>query len=170
VSALRIALLDHSESVHSRELETALRAVGHEPQLVGAATVPALEELLRRRGFTPALPYVPRAATELLRGEFDLAHAFSAPDAAAALAWRRVSGRPAVYTCTETLDRETLADARLRLWTLARALEDSDAIVAATDAIRESAERWFACSPAVIAADAAAYERLYRELLAQRRS
>jgi len=171
VSALRIALLDQSESAHSRQLEAALRAAGHEPYLVGASTVAALEELLRRRGFTQALSHLPRAAADLLRGEFDVAHAFSATDATAALPWRRMRGRPVVFTCTAPLDRAGLADGRLRLWTLAKAVEESDALVAPTDAIRISVERWFACSPGLIAAaDAAAHERLYRELLAQRRS
>lgn len=163
MSALRIALLDHTEGTYSRELELALRAAGHAPRLLGQRAVPPVEALLRRRGFTPAVSHVPRTVLELLRGDFDLAHAFSAPDAAAALAWRRVSGRPAVYTCTETLDRETLADGRLRLWALAQAIEDADAVAAASDEVRTAVERWFACSPTVIAAgDAAAYEGLYR--------
>jgi hypothetical protein len=171
VNALRIALLDHTQSAYSRELASGLRAAGHEPRLLAPASKPAVEALLRRRGFTPALSHVPRAVAELMRGEFDLAHAFSAPDAAAALAWRGMRARPAVFTLTEPVDRAAVADGRLRVWTLARAIEESDALVAATDAIGASIERWFACSPAVIGAgDAARHERRYRELLTQRRS
>jgi hypothetical protein len=166
VSALRIALLDHSEGAYSRELEGALRAAGHAPRLIGPRSAGPIETLLGRRGFTPALSHTPRATFELLHGEFDLAHAFTAPDAAAALAWRRVRGRPAVFTCTEMLDRGTVADRRLRLWSLTRAIEDADAVAAATDGIGQSFDRWFACSPVVVpGGDAGAYERLYRAQL-----
>ncbi len=171
MSALRVALLDQAASGYSRQLETGLRAAGCQADRVEATTLRPLETLLRRRGFIPALSRVPFAVAELLRRELDLAHAFSASDAVAALACRRVRGRPVVFTCTEPVARATVADGRLRLRFLAQAVEDSDAIVAATDAVRGSLERWFACSPTVIGAeDAAAYERLYRELLAQRPS
>ena len=165
MSALRIALLDRTDSGYSRELETALRAAGHEPRLLGDRAIPAAEALLRRRGFTPALSHVPPAALQLVRGDFDVAHAFSGPDSAAALAWRRVSRRPVVFTWTEVPDRGTVADARLRLATLARAVEESDAVTAATEEILRAVERWFACSPAVVAArDAAVYGQLYARL------
>lgn len=171
MSGLRVALLDGDGSEYSRDLESALRREGCQASRVESSSLPPLESLLRRRGFTPALTRVPLAVAELLRGEFDLAHAFSAPDAVAALACKRVRGCPVVFTCTEALDRGTVADARLRVWTLAQALAGSDAIVAATDSIQESVERWLAYLPSVIAADdAVAHERLYRELLAQRRS
>lgn len=163
MSALRIALLDHTGGEYSRELEAALRAAGHDPRLVGDLTVPAAEAVLRRRGFTHALSHVPRAVAELLRGNFDVAHAFTAPDATAALAWRRMGGGPVVFTCTEILDRGGLANGRLRLSTLERALEDSDALIAADDDIRAGIESWFARSPAEVLApgDAAAHERVY---------
>ncbi|MGH2839035.1 MAG: hypothetical protein ACRDJY_11910, partial [Thermoleophilaceae bacterium] len=103
---------------YSRELDDALRAGGHEPRHFGDLTVPAVEGVLRRRGFTPALSHIPRALAELLRAEFDVVHAFTAADAAVALAWRRMRGAPAVFTCTEVVDRSTLASGRLRLATL----------------------------------------------------
>lgn len=168
MSALRIALLDHTAGAYSRELCDALRAAGHEPRLVGDLSVPAAESVLTGRGFTPALSHVPRAALELLRAELDVAHAFTAPDAAAALGWRRMRGGPAVFTCTEVLDRGTLADGRLRLAALGRAIEETDALIAADDDVSAAVERWFARSPqdVLAAGDAAAHERLYRELLA----
>jgi hypothetical protein len=168
VSALRIALLDHAEGAYAHGLDGALRAAGHEPHLVGGLAVPTAEALLRRRGFTPALSHVPRAVAVLLGGEFDLAHAFTAPDAVAALAWRQVRNGPAVFTCTEAVDRGALANGRLRLSMLEMAIDDTDAFVAAGDDVRTAIERWFACSPAAVmgAGDVAAHERLYRALLA----
>ena len=167
MSALRIALLDRTEGGYSRELETALRASGHETRLFGDRAIPVAEALLGRRGFTPALSHIPPTVFELLRGEFDLVHSFSAPDAAAAFAWRRMSGRPIVFTCTEVLERGTLADGRLRFASIAGAFEDSDAVVAASDKIRNAAERWLACSPEVIAAgDGNGYGRVYGALVA----
>jgi hypothetical protein len=74
-----------------------------------------------------------------------------------------------VFTCIEPLDRDRLADRRLRLWLLQRAVQDSDALVAATEESRAALARWLALDAPVIASgDAAGYERLYRELLAQR--
>ena len=168
MSALRIALLDHTGGAYSRELDAALRTAGHEPSPVGDLAVAAAEAVLGRRGFTPALSHVPRAAAELLRGGFDVAHAFTAPDAAAALAWRRLGGGPAVFTCTEALGRGALANGRLRLPLLERAIENTDALVASGEDVRAAIERWFARSPdeVLAAGDAAAHDRLYRELLA----
>ena len=162
MSRLRVALLDGDGGGYSAELEAALRAAGHDPRLITGGAVAPVEALLSRRGFTRGLSRVPGVTLELLRGGFDAAHAFSAPDAAAARAWRRVTGRPAVFTCDETVDRETLADARLRLELVTRAIEDSDATTAASDEVLAAMERWLACSPPVLrASDAAAHERLY---------
>ena len=134
MSTLRLALLDHTEGAYSRELEAALRGDGHDMRLLGQRAAGPVEALLRRRGFTSALSHIPPAVSELLHGEFDLVHAFSAPDAVAALAWRRVSKRPVVFTCTETLSRATVADRRLRLRLLDAAVTASDAVLALDDA------------------------------------
>jgi hypothetical protein len=169
VSALRVALLDHNEDGYARELATALRAAGHEPPLLGSHAVAPLEALLRRRGFTEPLSHVPPAVAALARGEFDVAHAFTAPDAAAAIAWRRLSGCPVVFTCVVPPTRATVSDRRLRLWALARAVEESDALISGSEDARAGLDRWFATSPEVLAAsDASAHERLYRKLLAGR--
>jgi hypothetical protein len=131
--------------------------------------VPAVERLLGKRGFTPGLTHVPATLAALATEDFDLAHAFSPLDAVAALAWRRRSGRPVVLTLTERLRRENVADRRLRLWSLARAVEESDALLSADEGVRASAGRWLAVAPTVLAGnDAAAHEHLYRDLLARR--
>ena len=105
----------------------------------------------------------------LIRGHYDVAHAFSPSDALTALTWRRLGGGPVVFTCTESLDRDGLADRRLRLWVLEHAVQDADALVAATEESRAALARWLALDVAVIkSGDAAGYERLYRDLLARR--
>lgn len=190
---LRIALLHHrygspprdGAERHVRELAGALHAAGHRPEVVsshGGATRRSVEDglpvtrcrrppdaQLRWRGFSGPLTQLPFTLRTLLSGAYDAAHAFSPPDALAALWWRRFAGRPAVYTCCEAVGRERLADARLRLRLVARAVEDSDAVTAPKEEIEASMWRWLAVEPAVIApSDAAAHERLYRELIARR--
>ena len=166
MTPLRIALLDQAGTGRVHELGAALRRAGHEPRLLGSRALAPVEGLLRRRGFTPALSHVPLAAIDMLRGEYDVAHAFSPPDAVAALAWRRARGGAVAFTCTEPLERANVANGRLRLATLTSALDDPDAVAAADEEVRTSVEGWFALSLTVLApADAEAHERLYRKLL-----
>lgn len=168
MSALRIALLDVVGGSYARELRHTLSAAGHEAILLGSHSIAPAEALLRRRGFTSNLSHVPGAVWDLTTGEYDIVHTFTPPDAVAAMAWRGVTGRPVVFTCSEMLDRATVADARLRLASLVRAIEDSEAVAAANDAVRERLDRWFARSAEVLGAgDAAGHERLYRRLLGQ---
>jgi hypothetical protein len=162
---VRVALLCGDRRGHAAadELGRALRAAGHEALLLdrdgGAA-----EALLRRRGFTDALTALPLGAAALARGGFDVAHAFSPPDAAAALLRRRA---PVVFTCVETLGRDRLADRRLRLALLRRAVEESDALVAPGEPAAAALARWLAVDARVLAPDdAEGHLHLYRDLLA----
>ena len=110
--SLRIALLhdDSSGADHASELADGLDRAGHDAQLVRASAVGALESLLRRRGFADSLTRVPAGLTALLRGGFDVAHAFSPTDAAAALTWRRLAARPAVAGMMVDRSRDSGAD------------------------------------------------------------
>jgi hypothetical protein len=139
---MKVALLDHAENA-----DPAARAV---------------DRILVRRGFTPGLAHVPGTVLRLRRGAFDLAHAFTAPDAVAGLMW----GGPVVFTCTEVLRRDNVANSRLRLHTFERALTESDAVLAADERVAESMWRWLAVEAPVL--DTAGHDRLYGELLAQR--
>jgi hypothetical protein len=129
--------------------------------------VPRLPESpLRLRGFTGPLTHVPFLYRALRHGSYDVAHAFSAPDAKAALAWARRTGGPAVFTCVETLTRESLADRRLRLRLLTAAVERSDAVIAPSVDAVAALRRWMATDALLLEpADATAHERLYRKLL-----
>ena len=159
---VRVALLDAGGVDHARALSAAL---GGAP-LIEPHGVEAAEWLLGRRGFTPGLTRVPTALAALARGDFDVVHAFTPLDTVSALVWRRRTARPVVFTCVDPLGRENVADRRLRLWSLRRALEESDALLAADSGVRASLERWAAIdAPVLDARDGAAHERLYRDLL-----
>jgi hypothetical protein len=164
-SSIRVALLDADGGEHARELGAALGGAA----LIRAAGIEAAERLLRGRGFVPGLTRVPATLAALAGTDLDVAHAFTPLDAVAALAWRRRTASPVVFTCVEPLGRENMADRRLRLWSLRRALEDSDALLAADAGVRASMERWAAIdAPVIDPSDAAAHERLYRDLLLRR--
>ena len=163
-AAIRVALLDASGGEHARAAAEAL----DDAMLVRARGVRVAERVLRQRGFAAGLTEIPTILATLACGGFDVAHAFTPLDAVAALEWRRRAGRPVVFTCAEPIGRENVADRRLRLWTLRRAVEESDALLATDDGVRTGLERWFGASARVIAAgDGDGLERLYLDLLAR---
>jgi hypothetical protein len=164
VTSLAVALVHHGDDTCVDELADALRELGHRVAVVRRRALP--EMLLRGRGFTGPLTHVPAATGALLRGRFDVAHAFSPPDALAARAWRRLTGRPVVVTTLEVLDRAHLADRRLRLALLRASVEDADAVLAAGDEARDALWRWMTVEAAVVdPRDGAAHARLYLDLL-----
>ena len=167
MTALRVALLDHGqEASPASDIAATLRERGHDPVLIGGRGTP-LDALPDRRGFTTPLTHLPATVRQLTTGRFDVAHAFSPQDAYAALRWRRRSGRPAVFSCPEPVERARLADRRLKLRFLRAALEESDAVIVHDERSREAAWRWLSLEPPLIPArDAAALEDLYSRLLA----
>ena len=170
-ASLRVALVHAAPAPACvRELAQALRAAGHRPRVVAPRPAAVVERVLRARGFMRPLSHLPSAGAALLREELDVVHAFSAQDAAVALAWQRRRGGPVVFTCAEAIDRGTVAHGRLRLRLLEAALRDADAVTAIDAASRDALERWLAVDAALVAPhDAAAHERLYRGLLDRRR-
>lgn len=157
----RIALIDHSSGELAAELSAA--------EIVSPRGVRLVEKVLRYRGFATPLTHVPFAVAELRRGGFDVAQAFTPQDAVAALLWRRSGGGPVVFSPGDPPRRETLADRRLGLRLLERALEESDAVVALTEQHRDAFLRWLALDvPVIEPRDAAGWERLYRGLLESR--
>jgi hypothetical protein len=162
---IRVALLHHSGAPPTGT-EVALQEAGAAPELMAGSS--PLDRLLRRRGFTGALTHVPFALGALLRGSYDVAHAFTAVDAQAALRWRRLSGGVVVFGCTEVLDRGNVADRRLRVRFLTDAVKETDAVVAYSDQAREALWRWLAVEAELLEPDdGPAHVALYRRLLAQ---
>lgn len=190
---LRIALLHHGYGVSAGsdaakvvgELADGLRAAGHRPCVLTSHhgltrrftedEVPVVqvgrlpEGMMYRRGFAGPLTHVPLTVRALVGAGYDVAHAFSPQDALAGTLWRRLVGRPTVFTCLETLTRDRLADRRLRLWLLRHAVEGSDMVIAPSVEGGEALWRWMALdAPVIDPRDAGAHERAYRRLMAHR--
>lgn len=161
---MRIALLGHGGLAPIADLAAALRAAGHEAIVVDASSraTRAADALLARRGFAVPLAHVPLAARAVARGGFDVAHAFTPADVAAAL----LAGRPVVFTPAEPPDRPGLADARLRLLLWEVVMSGAGALTAGDDESLDALARWLPRDAQVIdPSDAAGYERVYSSLL-----
>lgn len=179
---MRVALLDHSCRHGVMEAAASLVAVGIAPSLLTArppqeqpegVEVVALRELadapLRLRKIGDQLSHVPAAWLALGRGRFEVAHAFTPSDALAAIAWARWARKPTVLTCMEPPRREQLAARRLRLQTWRRAVEQTDAVLAADEEVGRALRRWMAVeAPVVDPVEAEAQSAVYRRLLARR--
>lgn len=174
--SLRVALLLRRFEVPGGEetersvsqLAVGLRERGISPEIIRPDPGPLAmaDTVLRRRGFTSQLAAVPSALGALLAGGYHLAHSFSATDAAAALAWRRMTRRPVVHTCVEPVERATLADGRLRLTTLRRSVKDTDAVLAPSSETQGALRRWLLVDAAIVAPDDYdSHEALYRRLM-----
>lgn len=183
---LHVALLEHDSAGTAKRLAAALAREAVEVALLGggegapggrapagsgggvelarAVRLPDLPLRLRKIGEAPGR--MPGALLALARGDYDVAHAFTAQDAAVAVAWSRLGGGPVVYTQREPLTRANVADRRLRLGMLRLALEQSAAVVAPNEAVASSVRRWMAVDPEVVAPeDGAEHLALYAGLL-----
>jgi hypothetical protein len=164
---LRIALLDHAHRgppEPAGELALALTAAGHEAEVIAPRSLPDAPLRLRKIGERPGR--LPGSYLALRAGGYDLAHAFTAQDAWAAVRWSRSAGRPCVFTCVEPLRRGNVAHRRLRLAMLRRAVEASHAVIAPDEEVGASLRRWMAVEPRIVEpGSAAGHLTLYEELL-----
>lgn len=171
-ASLRVALVDVDARAGDAvaRLASGLRSLGHTPTIIEGVRVPRLVETsLSTRGFVPSLARIPSALASLSSRRHDVAHVFSAVDAEAALAWRRVTGRPVVFTCVEPPSRATIANRRGRLRMTERAFGDVDAVAAADSSTRAAIERLLALDvPEIGIDDVVAYVDLYASCLADR--
>lgn len=191
--ALRVGLLLHSFKAPAaadsdravKELADGLVERGHEAFAFGCHRGPwerlceehrdvirvhrLSERLLSARGFITPVSHLPMLLIAMLEERVNVVHAFSAVDAQAALAYRRFSRKPFVFSFAEPPRREELADRRGKLRFLQRALRGSDAVTATSADVRDAVERWLAMDvPIVEPGDADAYETLYQELIERR--
>ncbi len=155
--------IDSETSAAVGGLAAGLRSLGHDAAIIQAARIPALiEKPLAARGFVASAGRIPLTLGALLSGGYDVAHAFSAVDVQAGLAWRRVTGRPVIFTCVEPPTREAIADRRGRLRFTTEAFRDADAVAAADEPTRAAIDRWLALDvPRIDIDDAAGYAALY---------
>ena len=105
---MRVALLRAP-----RDLAASLADTGDDVTLVRARRPPRF--LTARRGYDEDLGLVPATMAELLRGGFDVAHAFSGVDAWAAVRARALGGPPVVFTLARAPLRQDLVARRYRL-------------------------------------------------------
>lgn len=167
---LNVAIVAHG--AHERPSDVLAREVeslGHRATVLSGSPLPVVDRLLERRGFVSPLSQIPSVARRLSSGGFEVAHARSPEDAVAASWWRRVTGHPVILELSPPPDRAHLADRRLRLRLLSRALEASVAVVVRDRVAAEAVRRWLALEPTV-APDAAALVDLYRRVSAATRS
>ena len=123
------------------------------------------ERTLTARGFVGPVSHLPMLVLALLEERVNVVHAFTAVDAQAALVWRRLTGKPAVFSFVDPPRREELSDQRLKLRFLSRALR-SDAVTAMSAETREAMQRWLAIdAPVIEPGDASGYEAMYQGLL-----
>ena len=123
------------------------------------------ERTLNARGFVTPVSHLPMLLVAMLEERVNVVHAFTAVDAQAALAYRRLTGKPMVFSFAEPPRREDLSDRRGKLWFLSRTLRGCDAVTATTAETRDAVKRWLAMDvPVVEPADADAYEALYERL------
>jgi hypothetical protein len=161
---MRVALLAHGGGATPGALARALEQAGVTAEIVAPRGLPDLPMRLRKIGDAPGR--LPGTLSALLRGRYDVAHAFTAQDAVAGAAWSCLGRGAAVFSPLEPLSRASIADRRLRLTMLRIAVERSDAVVAHDEAIARSLDRWMSVTAGLLGADdASAHIRLYRELL-----
>ena len=155
---LRVGLLDHAAGRGegpAAELAGTLVSAGHDATVLQASRWPLLDAPLRLRKVGDRPARLPGTLASLVRGSYDVAHAFTAQDAVAAVAWSLLTGRPAVFTVSEPLQRAVLADRRLRLAQLRLALERSAAVLAPDPEVAESVRRWMAVHALIVSAGSA---------------
>jgi glycosyltransferase involved in cell wall biosynthesis len=150
----------------AHDLGAGLAARGHTPTLITSHRAPAStaredgmtvvrtwrppDALLERRGFEHHLTHVPLASRALRRGDYDLANPLYAADAGAALAWKRSTGRPVVYSFMGVPLRRYLVARRRRLRLVTEAVAGADRVVALSQAAAGVFERELGVEPLVI--------------------
>ncbi len=148
------------------ELATGLIARGHRPTLISShpgrpsrgveAGVPIVRNWrppdgrLRRRLYEDHLTHVPFSYLTLRLGRYDVAQAVFVTDALAALRWRSRTGRPAIFSFMGVPDHSGLVFRRGRLEMIRRAVTESDAVVALSEAARDAFWRWLGVETRVI--------------------
>lgn len=131
--------------------------------MVPIATV--ADRALAKRGFATPLAQIPLTAAVMLLGGYEVAHAFSAPGAGAALIWRRFTSGAVVFTPIAPVDRARLSDRRLRLRLMRQACENCDAVTVTDAEARAALQRWMALrAPVIKLGDVSGNERLYQSL------
>lgn len=149
-----------------QELANELHADGHRPRVITSAPgrpslsveggVPVLrtwrppQERLTRRLYYEYLTHLPASYAALRFGRDDLAHAFFATDATVTARWRERSGNPTVFSYMGLPHAAVLANKRMKLRMLERAVTGNDAVVTLSEAAARGMHRWLGVRSRVI--------------------
>jgi len=106
---------------------------------------------LDRRLYEHHLTHLPFAARALDAIDADVAHALYPTDGLVAARWRARTGRPAVLSYMGIPHRQGLANRRLRVQVLQRAIRGASTTVALSEAARSGFDRWLGVDARVIA-------------------
>ena len=151
---------------YARELGVGLVRRGHAPRLITAHPRPPQrlvegglpitrnwrppDRRLVRRAWDDYLTHVPFSYWSLRRFDPDVAVAFYATDALAAIRWSRLVGRPAIYCSLGLPHRQAIANRRGRLAIVTHVIENATAVVALSDTVRDAFDRWLGVDAHVI--------------------
>ena len=149
-----------------QDLANDLVADGHRPRVITShpgwpartveAGVPVVrswrppQERLTRRWYYEYLTHLPASYAALRLGRDDLAHAFFATDAAVTARWRERTGKPTVFSYMGLPHAAVLANKRMKLQVLGRAVTDNDAVVTLSEAAARGMHKWLGVRPRVI--------------------
>jgi glycosyltransferase involved in cell wall biosynthesis len=173
--SLRVALLSpcywpevrRGSERFTRDLASGLISHGHAPSLITSHPGPPGQSLedglpvlrlprppqgrLVRRHYMPYLTHVPLSYGALRLGAYDVAHAVYPADALAGARWRRVTGRPAVFSFMGIPDRAGVREFRKQREVLLSAVAGVDAVVALSRHAADAFSYWLGCPARVIA-------------------
>ena len=102
------------------------------------------------RNIEANLSHVPFSYRTLTRERSDVAHAFYPTDALAALRYKRVTGRPAVFSYLGKPSRQVLASYRLRKTILERVIGEVDAVTTLSRCAADAMWRWFGVESRIV--------------------
>jgi glycosyltransferase involved in cell wall biosynthesis len=141
------------------DLAADLAARGHRPRVITGHPGPSAasnedgfevvrnrrppDSLLRLRRFHDHLAHVPLSFLSLRSGDDDIAHAFYATDALAAVGWAEHTGRPAVFSYMGLPSRATATWQRGRMKILERVTRDASAVIGLSRAACDALWRWW---------------------------
>ena len=104
----------------------------------------------RLRMYEDHVANIPFAAVEVLRGQYDLVHAFFPAEAWAAIRARRLGGPPVVFSNHGIPARRHLVDRRYRLEIMSEVVREADAVSVLSEAAAAEARRLLQVDPVVL--------------------
>jgi len=156
---MRVALLDPTDQPDG--LADAIAQAGDDVAVVSGHPLP--RAFTDRRGYEEHLGTVPSTVAGLVRGGFDVAHAFHPASAWAAVLARRLGGPPVIFSLARTPTRAWLVARRYRLAIAVKAAAEADACSAPSAEAAVAFRRYLLREPTVVG-EPESYRKLYRQV------